>query len=122
MARQATAAEVTDEVQRLRDAVDVPASTVEGWLDPTLRIRPRESIPQDCARELRRDQEGFELYGSQAWRNDVGLRSGIVYARDLWEQDGALLAEYRGWEVWRYAPPVGDPEGVPVLTRVERER
>jgi hypothetical protein len=97
-------ASATVEAPRLRDAPD-----------PWVRLRPREELPEECARELRRDFDGFTLYGNLGWRNDIGLASGIVFARDLYEHNEALLARYTGWEVWRWAPPTGQPDSTPVL-------
>ena len=87
------------------------------WPDPSLRLR-RGPVAADCAAQMRRDLDGFTLYGSLAWRNAVGLNEGIVFARDMYESNGALLARYEGWPVWRYAPPAGQPGSAPVLSRV----
>jgi hypothetical protein len=89
---------------------------VPGWPDPTLRLWPRDTIPSECGVEMDRDQAGFTLYGAHAWRSPVGLDAGIVYARDLFEHNGALLARYPGWEVWRFAP-VGGWGTPPALRR-----
>lgn len=91
---------------------------VTQWLDPTIRLRDAQNLPAACRRELRRDLSGFTLYGPFAWRNPVGLDSGIVFARDLFDENPRLLARYPGWEVWRYAPPPNDPLTMPVLTRI----
>ena len=68
--------------------------------------------------EMRRDLNGFTLYGQLAWRNRPGLDSDIVFARDLYQSNTRLFARYRGWPVWRFAPPPGDPNAPPVLTKV----
>jgi hypothetical protein len=94
---------------RLRDAPD-----------PWVRLRPRDSLPEECVRELRRDYSGFTLYGNLGWRNDIGLASGVVFARDLYEHNSELLARYPGWEVWRWAPPTGQPDSTPVLQLIRR--
>jgi len=75
-------------------------------------------MPTECRIELERDLRGFALYGSLAWRNAVGLDTGIVFARDLFERNGWLYDRYPDWQVWRYAPPPGQPDAPPVLTRV----
>ncbi len=75
-------------------------------------------MPVECEAEMRRDLEGFTLYGSLAWRNAVGLNSGVVFARDLYERNESLLADYRGWPIWRYAPPKGEPSAMPVLAAI----
>jgi hypothetical protein len=67
---------------------------------------------------MRRDLSGFTLYATLAWRNPVGLASGIVYARDLFEANDELLAQYPGWPVWRYAPRDGDPASLPEMLLV----
>jgi hypothetical protein len=67
---------------------------------------------------MRRDTAGFTLYGYLVWRNPVGLRSGLVFARDLGERNAELLAGYPGWPVWRWAPPPGEPNSRPTLTRL----
>ncbi len=87
------------------------------WPDPALRLRPGP-IPSDCQMEMTRDLNGFTLFGHLAWRNRLGLDSDIVFARDLYQLNTRLFARYRGWPVWRFAPPQGDPNGQPVLTKV----
>lgn len=91
---------------------------VEGWPDPTLRLRRNRALPAECRRELERDRQGFTLYGSLAWRNPIGLDHGIVFARDLFERNAALLVRYPGWDVWRFAPPATGPTALPRLERV----
>jgi hypothetical protein len=71
---------------------------------------------------MNRDLQGFTLFGHLAWRNAVGLETGVVFARDLHDRNGELLARYEGWEVWRYAPLPDDPNSVPVLTRLRGAR
>ena len=88
------------------------------WPDPTVRLRPGSTPPEPCQVELRRDLAGFTLYGHLAWRNPVGLDSGVVFARDLYQRNHRLLARYPGWDVWRYAPEAGAPEAPPALSRV----
>jgi hypothetical protein len=109
---------VTDSLQRMYDAVVEPAPLVAGWPDPTLHLRPRRGLPAECMAEMARDREGLALYGSLGWRNAVGLDRGIVYARDRFDENPVLLQQYPGWEIWRWAPPQGDPEAPPVLRRV----
>jgi hypothetical protein len=41
-----------------------------------------------------------------------------VFARDLNTRNEALLARYPEWEVWRWAPPEGQPDAAPVLSLV----
>jgi hypothetical protein len=106
---EAMVAGSTTEPPRLRDAPD-----------PWVRLWPRDSLPEECVRELRRDYSGFTLYGNLGWRNDIGLASGIVFARDLYEHNTELFARYPGWEVWRWAPPAGQPDSTPVLQLIRR--
>ena len=84
------------------------------WADPTLRSRRRERLSEDCVQELDRDRRGFANYGNLAWRNKIGPASGIVLARDLNDRNDALLGNYPGWEIWRWAPPEGQTDAAPV--------
>ena len=102
-------------------ANESPVAPIRNWPDPSLRLRQWDSIPADCNREMQRDLRGFTLYGHLAWRNAVGLDSGVVFARDLYEDNAELFARFEDWQVWRYAPPVDDPTGEPVLTLVRSE-
>lgn len=98
-----------------------PPAAVPIWPDPTVRLRPGYTPPEVCQVELGRDYASFTLYGHLAWRNQVGLNTGIVFARDLFDRDDLVLARYPGWQVWRYAPPAGSPGAAPVLTRLRPE-
>lgn len=95
-----------------------PPPRLTTWPDPSVRLRLGSTPPAECQIELQRDLAGFTLFGYLAWRNPLALDSGIVFARDLYERNSRLFARYPGWEIWRYAPPEGDPNGRPVLTRV----
>lgn len=112
------AGHLTDRLEELLRQTVVPAQPVAGWPDPALHMRSRDSIPEACQVEMRRDLEGITLYANLVWRNPVLLDSGIIYARDLFEHNEVLLAQYAGWPVWRYAPPPGEPEAPPVMTQV----
>ena len=114
--------EVREELARMMDASPHPAPTLRDWPDPTVRLRQRDVMPPECERELRRDLEGFHLYGVYAWRHAVTLDNGIVFARDLFERNDDLLDRYDGWPVWRFAPPPSDPATPPVLTQVRTGR
>ncbi len=94
-----------------------PAPLVPDWPDWTLRLAPRDSIPEDCRLEMERDLGGFTLYGNHAWRNALTLDTGIVFARDLYERNEELFARYPGWEVWRFAPR-GGPDAPPELEQI----
>ncbi len=85
------------------------------WPDPTVRLRDGGTSDERCADELRRDLEGFTVVEQLLATNDPSLRSGIVFARDLWERNDALVARYQGWDVWRYRPASGSLTGRPVL-------
>ncbi|MGH7605805.1 MAG: hypothetical protein ACREME_00570, partial [Gemmatimonadales bacterium] len=113
-----TAQEAARRLDELIAANPTAAPKMEGWPDPTLRLHRDRAPTPECERELRRDLAGFTLYGHLAWRNAIGLDSGLVFARDLYERNGELLARYPGWQVWRYAPPTGRPNARPELTLV----
>jgi hypothetical protein len=87
--------------------------------DETLRLRSDHPLDPACRRELERDAAGFTLYGYLGWRNPIGLDSGIVFARDLYDRNAELFARYPGWAIWRFAPPLGGrPDAPPVLTQL----
>jgi hypothetical protein len=96
-----------------------PPPLVAAWPDPTLRLDPNRPLTPTCRAELQRDLAGFTLYGNLAWRNEVGLGSGVVFARDMIELNGPLLARYADWPIWHYTPLPERPLGAPVLSRVE---
>jgi hypothetical protein len=111
----ASPVETTEALEQLIRAQTIPVPKVPSWPDPTLRLTPGEPVSETCETEMRRDLSGFTLYTTLAWRNPVGLASGIVYARDLFEANDELLARYPGWPVWRYAPRDGDPASLPEM-------
>ncbi|MSR06059.1 MAG: hypothetical protein EXR93_03175 [Gemmatimonadetes bacterium] len=119
MARSAEVESGAIESRLVQDMILAPPAPprMETWPDPSIKLKPG-SPPEACQIELRRDLAGFTLYGYLAWRNRIGLDSGIVFARALFERNPALFRRYPGWEVWRYAPPPGRPDMLPVLTRV----
>lgn len=110
--------EAERELAALMARADRPAARVPDWPDRTLRLRSPGGLTPLCRMELERDLAGFAVYGNLAWRNAVGLDRGIVFARDLFEENDQLLSRYRGWDVWRYAPPTDNPGEPPVLKRV----
>jgi hypothetical protein len=113
-------AQAEERIIELTASAAAPAAPVKNWPDPTLRLRSPDRLSPECQTALRRDLQGFALYGALAWRNPVGLDHGIVFARDRFEKNDELLARYPGWEVWRYAPPPGEHDAPPVLTRVRQ--
>ena len=114
-----TADETTRRLEALVQASPVPAPQLGTAPDETLHLRGDRPLDPACRRELQRDAAGFTLFGYLAWRNPIGLNSGIVFARDLYERDAELFAHYPGWAIWRYAPPAGGPaDAPPVLTVV----
>ena len=117
-AANVTPKEVSDQLELLVERGAEAPPRLETWPDPTIRLRTEAALTEDCRKELDRDLRGFTLYGYLAWRNAVGLSSGVVFARDMYEENGALLARYVGWELWRFAPEVSARTAPPVLTRV----
>jgi len=115
-ASNASAQAVTQSLETALAATPDPVPRVSATPDPSLRLRPDRALPPDCASEVRRDLAGFTTYGSLAWRNSVDLETGIVFAREL-PDDSTLVARYRGWERWRFAPPAGQPTALPTLMR-----
>ena len=114
--REGEEAQAEMRLARLMDSATGPVQRVPGWPDPTLRLRSPPSLTVQCEREMQRDLRGFALYGSLAWRNPVSLDRGIVFARELSDALEDLLAKYPNWEVWRYAPPPGESDALPILT------
>ncbi len=117
---QLPAQALIDSLERRNDDASVAAPLVAGAPDPTLRLWPTQELAPECLVEIERDRGGFTLYGSLAWRNPVGLRSGLVFARDRYDRNPLLLQRYEGWEVWRFAPPREDPDAAPTLSRLGR--
>lgn len=107
----------TDSLRAIMDTAGTAPPMLTQWPDYTIRLRPGSPAPA-CQVELRRDLQGFTLYGNLAWRNAIGLHSGLVFARDLFDRDSLLYAQYPGWPLWRYAPPPGKGEAAPVLTEL----
>lgn len=93
-----------------------PAQRVADWPDPALRLDPGHPLDDTCRTEMRRDLSGFTLYGHLAWRNPIGLDSGIIFARDRFQENEKLFDQYAGWPLWKYAPPADTPLGPPVLS------
>jgi hypothetical protein len=115
---QWTAKEVAAALDQVVQRTPAPAPEVEGWPDPTLRLTPGRALPPRCEQEMARDLAGFTVYGNLAWRNAVNRDRGLVFARDLYERNAETFTLYGGWDVWRYAPPFGQPNAMPVLTRI----
>ena len=114
-----TPAEAARRLIALMAASPAPAPQLGGAPDETLHLRADRPLDPLCQRVVERDRAGFTLYGYLAWRNAVGLNSGIVFARDLYDRNDELFARYPGWAIWRYAPPAGGPpDAPPVLTVV----
>jgi hypothetical protein len=109
--------ELLEGLEQVLAARGPPPEPRPDWPDPSLRLR-RGAVPAVCRDQLRRDLEGFTLYGSLAWRNSLGLSEGLVFARDMYEWNNELLERYPGWPVYRYAPPPGQPDSMPVLRRI----
>ncbi|MBI4500106.1 MAG: glycosyltransferase family 39 protein [Gemmatimonadetes bacterium] len=123
--RQARAAgvppsEASRAVSRLDHETSAPVARIPGAPDPSLRLRTDRPLAAECRTELERDLDGFTVYGNLAWRNPVVLDHGIIFARDRHAQNTELLTHYPGWDVWRFAPPPGRPNDIPILTRQGR--
>jgi cytochrome b len=116
-----SAEEATRRVEAAMRASPVQVPRSPGSPDETLHLRTDRPLDPACQREVQRDQAGFTLFGYLAWRNAIGVRSGLVFARDLYDRNAELFARYPGWAVWRYAPPASDPTALPVLTQVVRD-
>jgi hypothetical protein len=118
-----SAEETTRQLEAFMRASPVPVARGPGAPDETTHLRGDRPLDPACQREAQRDEAGFTLFGYLAWRNPIGLNSGIVFARDLYEQNAELFARYPGWAIWRYAPPPppGDPNALPILTQVVRD-
>ena len=112
--------EATGQLDALIRANPFPVARSPGSADETLHLRTDHPLDAACRRELTRDQAGFTLYGYLGWRNAVGLNSGIVFARDLYDRNDSLFARYPGWPIYRFAPPAGQPDAPPVFTQVTR--
>jgi hypothetical protein len=111
-------AEATARLEAILDTARTAPPRLTTWPDPTVRFREEYTPPPVCQVELNRDLAGFSLYGQLVWRNPVSLDRGVVFARDLYERNRALLERYPGWEIWRFAPPAERPGDRPVLTRI----
>jgi hypothetical protein len=110
-------ASTTEAVVKLTRATPSPVPRIPGAPDPSLRLRVERALPLQCQTELKRDLDGFTVFGNLAWRNPVLLDHGVIFARDRYAENKDLLARYPGWEVWRFAPPPGAPLALPVLSR-----
>jgi hypothetical protein len=111
-------AETNRRLEALMRATPGPAPQLGTAADETLHLRGDRPLDPACRRELERDAAGFTLFGYLVWHNPIGLASGIVFARDLYDRNDELFARYPGWPVWRWAPPAGEPDARPTLTRV----
>ncbi len=118
-AARLTSQETTRRLEALMQASPVPAPQLRDAPDETLHLRGARPLDPACERELRRDGAGYTLFGYLVWRNPIGLDTGIVFARDLYDRNAELFARYPGWAIWRYAPPAGGrPDAPPVLTMI----
>jgi len=113
-----SAEEATRWVEAAMRATPIPVPRSPGSPDETLHLRADRPLDPACQREVQRDAAGFTLFGYLAWRNSIGVNSGIVFARDLHDRNAELFARYPGWAIWRYAPPASDPNALPILTQV----
>ena len=70
--------------------------------DPTLRLVPNRPLAEPCAREVLYDRGGYTNYSPHLAANNPDLRGGLVFARDLGEQNARLRAEYPGVPAFLY--------------------
>lgn len=110
--------EIEARLQGMIDETTLPISRWEDAPDNSIRLRSAVDLPPPCASALQRDYEGFTTFNNLAWRNDVALESGIIFARDLAERNADLLVRYPGWDVWRWAPPRGQNDALPTLSHL----
>ncbi|HKK08837.1 MAG TPA: glycosyltransferase family 39 protein [Gemmatimonadota bacterium] len=102
---------------RREDVVRVPG--LNG--DPTLRLRrdrlePRLRLPPRCRRELRYDQDGYDVYTPHLLANRPDLSGPLVVARDLRDQDAELERQFPDRPAYLYHDGIFsrlDPRDVP---------
>lgn len=111
-------AEMVHDVESRLAARSAPAPRAAALPDPTVRLDSPDSLPAACQREIQRDVRGFTAYANLGWRNHPAYDRGVIFLRDLHEDNDILLEPYVGWPVWRYAPAPDDPDGLPQLRPV----
>ncbi len=94
---------------------------VRGLLpDASVRVDTTVALDRRCAAEVRADASGFTHYGPLVWRNDPGLRHGVIYSRMLEPpRNRELLASYPGWDSFLYAPQSRERGTRPQLRRLD---
>jgi hypothetical protein len=91
----------------LRDLMRGPSAPLVGGAingDRTLRLVPGRPLTPACLEEIEGDRRGFTIYPPHLLGNDVGVGSGLVFARDLRGRNLELTARYPSAPAYRYRP------------------
>jgi len=70
--------------------------------DPTARFRPGSRLTAECLDEIGYDEAGYSLFTPHLADDDPALAGPLVFARDLREQNRALVRRMPDREVWIY--------------------
>jgi hypothetical protein len=70
--------------------------------DPTARFRPGSRLTAECLDEIGYDEAGYSLFTPHLADDDPALAGPLVFARDLREQNRALVRRMADREVWIY--------------------
>lgn len=70
--------------------------------DPTARFRPGSRLTAECLDEIGYDEAGYSLFTPHLADDDPALAGPLVFARDLREQNRALVRQMPDREVWIY--------------------
>jgi hypothetical protein len=87
--------------------------------DPSVRVDTTRALTPACLLEVQRDESGYTVYETLAWRNDPWLREGILYARDFGpERNLRLLRRYPRRDVFLYTRTSQGFGSAPQLLRI----
>ncbi len=90
--------------------------------DPSVRVDTTRALRAACYREAQRDESGYTVYETLAWRNDPWLRDGVIYARDMGpEKNARLIDRYPERELLLYTRTSRDFGSMPRLQRLTVE-
>ena len=119
--RRADACRLTDVLSELAPGADfearldaalagaTPGRRVAGASpDPMLRLPDDGRISARCAAELARDRRGTLQFAPYLYLDAPGLDGGLVWARQLGDEDVALARRYPDRPVYRYRGPQRD--------------